>query len=212
MQRESAAYQSERQNLPQLSLTAGGSIESPFVSTGGPLAAWRTAQRSRRSRMLPSSRRLSGPVRRLLRNHCLLRQRPRLNPHLSESISAAAQEESQESRVCIKMQALSAVSAQYRAVQQATAERLVAKLFARQASAPAEMLRVMIQGGAEDDLDVQARLALCGVMDTHNHATAAVHFMSSHALRHTSSRPQAYFMVRLQLQLLICSCMCSCQR
>jgi hypothetical protein len=59
------------------------------------------------------------------------------------------------------LQALAAVSAQYRAVQQATAERLVADLFARQASAPAEMLQAMIQGGAEDNLNVQARLALC---------------------------------------------------
>lgn len=54
------------------------------------------------------------------------------------------------------VQGLAAVSAQYRAVQQATAERLAAGLYARQASAPAEMLQSMIQAGAEDDPDVQA--------------------------------------------------------
>ena len=54
------------------------------------------------------------------------------------------------------VQGLAAVSAQYRAVQQATAERLAAGLYARQASAPVEMLQSMIQAGAEDDPDVQA--------------------------------------------------------
>ena len=56
----------------------------------------------------------------------------------------------------IAVQGLSAVSAQYRAMQQAAAERLAAGLFARQASAPVEMLQSMIQAGAEDDPDVQA--------------------------------------------------------
>ena len=58
----------------------------------------------------------------------------------------------------LAVQGLAAVSAQYRAAQQATAERLAAGLLARQSSAPAEMLQSMIQAGsAEDDPDVQAR-------------------------------------------------------
>ncbi len=50
----------------------------------------------------------------------------------------------------------------------------MADLFARQASAPAEMLHAMIQDGAEDDVDVQARLALCCATETHSHAADAV--------------------------------------
>ena len=64
--------------------------------------------------------------------------------------------------MCTVMQALAAVSAQYRAVQQATADRVVEDLIARQASAPAEMLQAMIQGDAEHDLHVQAWVARRG--------------------------------------------------
>ncbi len=92
----------------------------------------------------------------------MLSRRPRLHPHaIKTNLSCSLTGQHICHMHASPLQALAAVSAQYRAVQQATAERLVADLFARQASAPAEMLQAMIQGGAEDNLNVQARLALC---------------------------------------------------
>ena len=157
--------------------TAGSSHESPFVSTGGPLAVLADGSTQPQETDPAQLAKAFRPVWQL-RVSCLYAQTAtrisRPTSCQSQIIRYSPQGEHDRLHLCTIMQALAAVSAQYRAVQQTTAERLVAGLFARQASAPAEMLQAMIQGGAEDDLDVQARLALCPCLTTQHYAVAAL--------------------------------------